>query len=237
MWGVNNEIRKYLKSAIISLQEDDFTEEKRIHLVEHVREMIFKEENILFPMAQGEFSEEEWHQVSLNCLDIGYFLPVPTIPYQVTENSSQEQTSAILEGNIVLPSGSFSAEELHHIFCTLPFDITFVDKNNKVRFFSQTPDRIFPRSTAILGRDVSNCHPPDSVHIVEQIVEDLRAGKKDHEDFWINMKDQFILIRYFAIRNEQNEFLGIVEMTQNIKHIQQITGEKRLANSTSNLPR
>ena len=84
------------------------------------------------------------------------------------------------------------------------------------------------RTKAIIGRDVSNCHPPASVHIVEKIVEDFKNGSKDHEDFWINMGSRFILIRYFAVRNEQKEYLGVLEVTQDIKPIQEITGEKRL---------
>jgi len=103
-----------------------------------------------------------------------------------------------------------------------------VDKDNKVRFFSQTPDRPFPRTKSVLGRDVSNCHPPASVHIVEQIVADLKSGKKEYEDFWIQMKGMFILIRYFALRSETGEFLGVLETTQDIAPIKEIEGEKRL---------
>ena len=111
---------------------------------------------------------------------------------------------------------------------TLPFDITFVDKNDTVKYFSQGKERIFPRTKTILGRTVSNCHPPASVHVVEQIVEDFKSGKKDNEDFWIDMRGQFVYIRYFAVRDEKDEYLGTLEVTQDIKHIQEIRGEKRL---------
>ena len=111
---------------------------------------------------------------------------------------------------------------------TLPFDITFVAKDDTVRFFSQAKDRIFPRTKAIIGRNVSNCHPPASVHVVEQIVEDFKSGKKDQEDFWIKMGDKYVMIQYFAVRDEQGEYLGVVEVTQDIKGIQVLTGEKRL---------
>lgn len=112
---------------------------------------------------------------------------------------------------------------------TLPFDIPFVDKNDVVKYFSEGKGRFFPRTKAIIGRNVSNCHPPKSVHIVEKIVEDFKNGVKDHEDFWINMGGNFILIRYNAVRNEKGEYLGVLEVTQNIKPIQEITGEKRLS--------
>ena len=119
-------------------------------------------------------------------------------------------------------------EEISGMFNTLPFDLTFVDKDGLVKYFSQGKERIFPRTKAVIGREVKNCHPPASVHIVEKIVEDLQSGKKDHEDFWIKMKDMYVFIRYFAVRNDKGEFLGVLEVTQNIAPIQEITGEKRL---------
>ena len=114
------------------------------------------------------------------------------------------------------------------MFNTLPLDITFVDKDGLVKYFSQGKERIFPRTKAVIGREVKNCHPPASVHIVEKIVEDLKTGKKDNEDFWIKMGDKYVFIRYFAVRDEKGEFLGVMEVTQNIKPIQEISGEKRL---------
>ena len=111
---------------------------------------------------------------------------------------------------------------------SLPFDITFVGNDDNVRYFSQSSERIFPRTKTVIGRNVSNCHPPSSVHIIEEIVNDFKSGKKNHEDFWIKKGDMFIYIRYFAVRNEEGEYLGVVEVTQDIKPIQEITGEKRL---------
>ncbi|MDF2472700.1 MAG: hypothetical protein K0R21_482 [Anaerocolumna sp.] len=119
-------------------------------------------------------------------------------------------------------------EEVISMLDTLPFDITFVDKDDVVKYFSQGKDRVFPRTKTIIGRNVSNCHPPASVHIVEKIVEDFKSGKKDQEDFWINMGGKYILIRYYAVRNDKKEYLGVLEVTQDIKPIQEITGEKRL---------
>ena len=111
---------------------------------------------------------------------------------------------------------------------TLPFDITFVDKNDQVKYFTEGKERVFARTRTIIERNVSNCHPPASVHIVEQIVADFKNGKKEHEDFWIQMGDKFVLIRYFAVRDKKGEYLGVLEVTQDIKQIQAITGEKRL---------
>jgi PAS domain S-box-containing protein len=111
---------------------------------------------------------------------------------------------------------------------TLPVDITFVDKDNIVKYFSHGAERIFPRTKSVIGRSVENCHPPASVHVVEKVVEDLRSGKKDHEDFWIKMGEKYVLIRYFAVRGADGEYLGTLEFSQNIKPLQEITGEKRL---------
>ena len=131
-------------------------------------------------------------------------------------------------GKIRLASGEFSVEELTCMLNALPFDITFVDKNDKVAYFSEGKERTFPRTRAIIGRNVSNCHPPSSVHVVEKIVEDFKAGRKDQEDFWIRMGEKYVLIRYYAVRSEQGEYLGVLEVTQDIQPLQELSGEKRL---------
>jgi DUF438 domain-containing protein len=129
---------------------------------------------------------------------------------------------------VSLPTGVLSVEELERVLDTLPFDITFVGKDDTVRYFSENAERIFPRTKSVIGRKVSNCHPPASVHIVEQLVEDLRSGRKDHEDFWLEIGGKYVLIRYFAVRSGSGEYLGVLEVTQDIKPIQTIHGEKRL---------
>ena len=137
-----------------------------------------------------------------------------------------EQTSN--NGYIKFDAGILLPQEINAMFNTLPIDITFVDKDGAVKYFSQGKERIFARPKSIIGRQVQNCHPPASVHIVEKIVEDFKSGKKDNEDFWIKLGDKYVLIRYFAVRNENGEYLGTMEVTQNIKPIQEIAGEKRL---------
>jgi len=119
-------------------------------------------------------------------------------------------------------------KEINAVLNTLPIDMTFVDKTGRVKYFSQGKDRIFARTKTILGREVANCHPPASVHIVEKIVSDFESGKKDNEDFWIKMGSKFVYIRYFAVRGKDGEFLGTLEVTQDIKEITQLQGEKRL---------
>ena len=144
---------------------------------------------------------------------------------------SQENTATTplsSQGRIYLPSGSFSIEELTYLLNTLPIDITFVDKNDEVRYFSEGKERIFLRTRDVIGRKVQNCHPPKSVHIVEKILRDFKSGKRDNADFWIKLGEKYVLIRYFAVRNEKGEYIGTLEVTQDIAPIQKITGEKRI---------
>ncbi len=111
---------------------------------------------------------------------------------------------------------------------TMPVDITFVDKNDKVKYFSQGPHRIFDRSRAILNRDVRMCHPPSSVDVVEQIVNDFKSGKEDRAPFWIQLNGRFIHIEYFALRNEKGEYLGTIEVSQDLTELRKLQGEQRL---------
>lgn len=142
------------------------------------------------------------------------------------ENGKVEDRTG--DGKIKFETGIMSVEQLNWMLNSIPGDMTFVDKDDIVKYFSQGKDRIFARTRAIIGRTVENCHPPASVNVVDQLVSDFKQGKKDSEDFWIKMGEKYVLIRYFAVRNESGEFLGTLEFTQDIAPIQEITGEKRL---------
>lgn len=237
MWGVDDEIRNDIKECIAIVSNENIDNKELVSKLEaaiiRVEDMITKEENILIPMAWDTLLEEDWLKIARESDEIGYCLFEPIrewVPVHVkADNSSAKATEEpTLDGLINFETGSFKLEELEAMLNTMPIDITFVDKNGKVKYFSQGSERIFPRTKAVIGRDVSNCHPPASVHIVEDIVEDLRSGKKDHEDFWIKMKDRFVYIRYFAVRNKDGEYLGVLEFTQNIAGIKELEGEKRL---------
>ncbi len=242
MWGVDDEIRDALKDVKALLA--DYSSVNREQLADkaeetavRVKEMIFKEENILFPMVMETLSEDEWFIIEEGSSEIGYCLldnvakwePVRVNVVKKVENEGEEPSN---NGYVKFDAGIMSPDEINAVLNTLPLDMTFVDKDGIVKYFTQGKERIFARTKAIIGREVKNCHPPASVHIVEQIVEDLSSGKKDHEDFWIRMGNKFAYIRYFAVRNAKGEYLGTIEVTQDIKPIQDITGEKRLASST-----
>ena len=132
------------------------------------------------------------------------------------------------EGAVTFETGTMSKEEIEAVFNALPVDITFVDKDDTVRFFTQSKDRIFVRTKAVIGRKVQQCHPQKSVHLVNKLLEDFKGGRRDVGEFWINFEGRLILIRYFPVRNKKGEYLGCVEMTQDITGIKKIEGEKRL---------
>jgi len=125
-------------------------------------------------------------------------------------------------------TGSLSKEEVEAVLDSLPVDISFIDKEDRVKYFNKAEGRIFVRTKAVIGRKVQLCHPQKSVHIVNKILEAFKTGKKDVAEFWINLNDRLILIRYFAVRDKNGKYLGTVEVTQNITDIKKIQGEKRL---------
>lgn len=230
MWGVDDEIRQQLKAVRSSLAAEPGAADLKAelsNLMAKISEMIFKEENILLPMLVEHLTEDEWKLVADESGEIGYL--VPAVPaWRPAAGSKTTKTQAAGPGAVQLPSGSMDLEELTGLLNTLPLDITFVDKDDVVRYFSEGSERLFPRARTIIGRQVSNCHPPASVAVVEQIIADLKSGKKQHEDFWLKRGEQYILIRYFAVRSAGGEYLGVLEVTQDIKPLQAISGEKRL---------
>ena len=139
-----------------------------------------------------------------------------------------EAKQYIRHGDVELKEGYLSKEEINAIFNTLPFEITFVDKNNRLRYYNVPKERFFTRTKTAWNRPVGFCHPPRSVHLVRKIIEEFRNGKRDVAEFWINMKGRLIHIRYFPVRSEKGEYLGALEIVQDITDIKKIEGEKRL---------
>ena len=238
MWGKHDELRELIKGSIEVLQVDSLTREELEAAAEMVlkpaargaQEMITKEEEILFPMALDTLNESDWYEISRQSIEIGFCLydpPVDWRPEWVAEQSINESQKS--GSHIQLPSGSFSAEELLAILNTLPVDMTFVDKDDKVKYFSQGAERIFQRNRAILNRDVRHCHPPASAHIVDKIIEDFKTGRENRAPFWINMGGKkMIHIEYFALRNEKGEYLGTLEVSQNVQPYRDLEDEQRI---------
>lgn len=234
MWGTDDEIRSMIKTVIQMLKQGEWNCSEIgasiDQIIEQVNSMIYKEENILFPTSTRFLTDEEWYKIAEESDEIGYCLIFPEKKWRPKGASAELDTAgeSTSKGYIKFETGILTVKEISAIFNHLPIDITYVDKNDLVKYFSHGKERIFTRTKAIIGRNVSNCHPPQSVHVVETLVEEFKAGKKDSEDFWIPLGDMYVLIRYFAVRDEQGEYMGVVEVTQNIKPIQAITGQKRL---------
>jgi PAS domain S-box-containing protein len=125
-------------------------------------------------------------------------------------------------------TGTLSEEEVEAALDSLPVDISFVDKEDLVKYFNKAGKRIFVRTKAVIGRKVQLCHPKKSVHIVNKILESFKTGKNDAAEFWIQMNNRLIHIRYFAVRDKNGKYLGTMEVTQDITDIKKIEGEKRL---------
>lgn len=237
MWGKHDEIRELIKGSIEILKTPEITKDDIIASAEiiltpaitGVAEMVIKEEEILLPMALDNISDVEWWEIQKQSIEIGFCLYDPQIEWKPAGVSEEDINKIQKDGeSIQLPSGSFSAEEILSILNTLPVDITFVDKDDKVKFYSQSKDRIFQRNRAIINRDVRHCHPPASTHIVEKILEDFKSGKQDRAPFWIKMDEKLIHIEYFALRNKDGEYIGTLEVSQDLTEFRKLGGERRI---------
>jgi DUF438 domain-containing protein len=236
MWGKHNETRELLKSAMESLlapgngNPELLKNTIRMQLqpaVKAVADMIMKEEEILFPMTMDKLTDENWYDIYRQTNEIGYCLYDPKVEWRPEGIHLAENKSAD-DNTIHLPSGKLSVEELMSILNTLPVDLTFVGKEDKVKYFTQGKERVFDRNRAILGRDVRMCHPPSSVHVVEQILSDFKSGKADRAPFWIQMQGRFIHIEYFALRNDAGEYLGTLEVSADLTEKRALGGEQRI---------
>lgn len=234
MWGVDDDIRKMIKDMQKTLNEPgtkvaDILKDAQ-KAIKEVREMIFKEDTILSPLLEKNLNLYNFITIAENSDEVGYFLEAPKKKFEnAGEATPTEEVSAInKDGEVPIGAGSLSLEQLEVLMNTLPLDLTFVDNEGHVKYFTQGEERIFDRPATIIGRHVNQCHPPSSVHIVEKIVESFKTGEKDHEDFWIQMKDKMIHIRYFAVRNKKGTYLGTLEFTQDITPLRALEGEKRL---------
>lgn len=245
MWGKHDEIREQLKGCIEILKTPDLNthdlndslELLFLPALQALVDMTQKEEEILFPMCMDILTTDEWWNIHRQTLEFGFTLYDPEVEWKPEGFAEEsEDTTISSDGSIQLPSGSFSAKEIMAILNTVPFDMTFVDKNDKVKYFTQGKERIFARSRSIINRDVRLCHPPGSTHIVEKILEDFKSGKASHAPFWIQMKGKFIKIEYFALRDENNEYLGTLEVSQDLTGNRSLEGERRILSYTDEKP-
>lgn len=227
MWSIHDDIRTYIKRLSEILNAENF-DLKEFNIVSSkfyfdVKAIIFRDEKILFPEILKTIPNDTLKRLLKESYDLEFPFVSPT-----KEDAADEEVNYWQQGQVTLGTGAISPEQISLIFNNLPIDLTFVDENNIVKYFSNPKHRVFPRTNAIIGRKVENCHPPESVHIVERIVDSFRSGKKDEASFWIPMGPKFVLIKYFAIRDKNNIFRGTLEVSQEISDIRQLKGEKRL---------
>lgn len=227
MWSLHDEARENIAKMIEILEEDKFDDNdfniQIGKLFFSLLGIVHKEEHILFPAAMEVIEDSEWDEMNVQSLEYGFpFIESPVI--EKKELNVKEFDGMTFKTD----TGELTFEQVLLIFNALPVDLSFVDENNKLRYFTRPKDRIFPRSPAAIGRDVRNCHPAKSVHIVEEIIEELRSGRRDKAIFWINLKGRMILIQYFALRNDKGEYKGVLEVSQDITEIRALEGERRL---------
>lgn len=236
MWAKDDDVRKLLKQMNQAAHDcgptvaeaRQFFTQLAVPTLSAVEEMIFKEENILFPMSLQTLTENEWAEIWSASPQYGWCLVEPQTGYAPPVNGGTTSSAVPRDGTIMMPTGHVSVEQLTAVLSTLPLDLTFVDAEDRVAFFSEGPDRIFARSKAIIGRQVQHCHPPRSAGTVNKILEDFRSGRENVAEFWIDFQGKFVHIRYFAVRDKQGDYLGTVELTQNIAPLRGLQGEKRL---------
>ena len=210
MWGVDDQIRseiKKLKKMLTDYQGDKEAVVKQTdEVVALVKDMIFKEEKIFLEMALDNLSEDEWVTIRDESPEIGYCLVEPGTEWDPPRKDLSYEVQK--DQAIRFPTGVLKPQEINLILNHLPVDITYIDKDDIVKYFSGSPERVFARPKTIIGRSVQNCHPPASVHVVEKLVDDFKQGRKDKESFWINMKDKYVYIRYFCSADEMANIWG-----------------------------
>jgi len=254
MWTLDNNIKDIIRKSKALLKEDkdkDFLA-LQSEVIEMVRDMMVKETEILFPTSIELLTNEDFAKMRISDDEIGYCL-IENPPAFKTENSWKNNSSlsndlstdllkdlaAVLEKHGVaspikedevlnVSQGLLTLKQINLIFKHLPVDLSFTDEKDLVKFYSDTKHRVFPRSAGVIGREVQNCHPRESVHTVEEIIRAFKSGEHDEAEFWLEMGDKFIYIIYNAVRDEEGNFKGVLEMMQDVTHIRSLTGSQRL---------
>jgi DUF438 domain-containing protein len=244
MWALHDDLRALLKSfrALLEQAEPDpqaLKEEGERFLV-MLSDLIYKEEHILFPTALDLLDEQDWVRIRQGEDDVGYALGVRPGDAWEFSRVAQDGSEIIQErfggvsgaatgglSGIPLDTGLLSPEQVNLLLRRLPVDVSFVDEHDEVRYYSEG-ERIFPRSPGIIGRKVQNCHPPQSVHVVQKILDEFRAGAKDVAEFWLSLNSKFVHIRYFALRDREGKYKGTLEVVQDVTKIRELAGERRL---------
>ncbi len=236
MWGKHDEARALLRAALDAVAAAGGASAGEARSVvalavrpaaQAIRDMTDREENILLPMSLDTLDELEWWEIARQSAEIGFCLVDPEEGWRPASAPAAPPEEAG-PGRIKLPTGTLRAQELEAILNALPIDATFVDAEDRVRYFTHGRERVFSRSRAILGRKVQHCHPPSSVDTVERILGAFRAGTEDRAAFWIQTRGRFVHIEYVALRDAAGAYLGCLEVTQDLTQKRALAGEQRL---------
>ena len=236
MWGKHDETRALLRGALeaVFVAPTSAAEARAVvglavkPAAQAIHDMIGREENILLPMSLDTLDELEWWEIARQSAEIGFCLVDPGEGWRPASIPAPQETGEAQGGRIRLPTGSLTVKELEAMLNALPFDATFVDAEDRVRYFTHGGERVFARSRAVLGRKVQHCHPPSSVDTVERILEGFRSGRQERAAFWIDMRGRFVHIEYVAMRDAGGAYLGCLEVTQDLTAKRALTGEQRL---------
>ncbi len=230
MWSLHDDIRNSLREIILILENPGkIWDQLNIEIGKFfflTFGMIIKEERIVYPAAVETIPEKDWQSMHFQSFELPFtFIETPEKPEVIIKDSAWQK-----ECSFRTESGEVSLDQLELIFGSLPVEMTMIDENDKVVFFSDSDNRIFPRSSAIIGRDVQNCHPPESVHIVNEIISAFRNGTKENAEFWFNYKDRLIFTVYHALHDKVGKYRGVLEVSQDISRFKDLEGEKKLLN-------
>lgn len=230
MWSLHDDIRKSLKEIILILENPArIWDQLNIEIGRFfflTFGMIIKEERIVFPVAIKIIPENDWQNMHLQSFNLPFtFIETPKKPEIIIKDGSWQK-----ECSFKTESGEISLDQLEMIFGNLPVEMTMINEDDKVVFFSESENRIFPRSSAIIGRDVQNCHPPESVDIVNKILSTFKKGTKQKAEFWFNFKERLIYTSYYALHNKSGIYKGILEVSQDISRFKNLEGERKLLN-------
>lgn len=248
MWAFHDDIRLQIKATrqAVEAKDYDLILENLITVHNSLTHLISVEENRLLPNALQLLKEGDWAEMYEGDSEIGWMFSTPPKVWPPQEEKIEEQNEQepeyihpsqdkkrralpfSLENRTHYDEGYLTPEQVNYLFKFLPVDITYVDENDRVIFYNRGEERVFPRSAGIIGREVRFCHPPKSVDQVLKILEEFKAGRRDVADFWITFKGKFVHIRYFAVRDEQKNYKGVIEMSQDVTEIRALEGEKRL---------
>ena len=243
MWSIHDAVRAQLKQLRAAIQEQDTERVRSVFapLRDEIAAMFNKEEQVLYPTSLQMLSDGEWKAILEQSASIGYALVQPKgtwdpgVPAEHMTGGAPTgsyQAPGAAEGSaglLPLDVGALTLEQVNLMLKHLPVDVTFVDEDDTVRYYSQgIEERVFVREPAIIGRKVQNCHPPASIDTVNRLLQAFRRGERDMAEFWIQMGPRFVHIRYFALRDAQGNYRGTIEVTQDAAPIRALEGERRL---------